>query len=148
MEWAAAVTAIATVIIALVLTVGAVALVRWLGEMHRLGQAVKQQLERLQYEARPALDSARAITRDAEKLVASVRAEVEGFAGASKEVRDRLTRVADAMEERLGDIESVVDMVQYEVEETALDVAAALRTTRRGTSVLRAMKRAFLGRRR
>jgi uncharacterized protein YoxC len=148
MQWAAAVTAIATVVIALVLTVGAVALVRWLGEMSRLGRAVKQQLERLEYETRPTLDSARAITRDVEKLVSSVRDEIEGFAGASKDVRDRLTRVADAMEERLRDIESVVDMVQYEVEETALDVAAALRTTRRGTSVLRAMKRAFLGRRR
>jgi uncharacterized protein YoxC len=148
MEWAAAVTAVSTAVIALVVTVGAVVLVRWIGELYRLGRTVRRQLERLEHEARPALESARAVARDTERLVASVRQEIEGFAGASKDVRDRLNRAADAVEERLHDIESVVDMVQYEVEETALDVAAALRTTRRSASVLRAMKRAFLGRRR
>ena len=42
--------------------------------------------------------------------------------------------------------DALIDVLQYEVEETALDIAAAMRTTRRGTTVLRAMKRAFLGR--
>lgn len=146
MEWATAVTAISTAVIAVVVTISAVVVVRALIELNRLGRAVRTQLERLEYEARPALDSARTIARDAERLVASVRSEVDGFTGVSQDVRQRLTRAAEAVEERLRDIESVVDMVQYEVEETALDVAAALRTTRRSASVLRAMKRAIMGR--
>lgn len=146
MEWAAAVTAISTAVIAVVLTVSAAVAVRTLVEINRVGRSVRTQLERLEYEARPALDSARTIAKDAERLVASVRSEVDGFTGVSHDVRERLQRAAEAVEERLRDIEAVVDTVQYEVEETALDVAAALRTTRRSASVLRAMKRAIMGR--
>ena len=64
----------------------------------------------------------------------------------SRDLRARLQRAADAAEGRLGDLEALLDVLYEEVEETALDVASALRTTRRGASVLSAMKRAFLRR--
>ena len=56
--------------------------------------------------------------------------------------------VLAAAEERLQDVGTLLDILHEEVEDTVLDVAAALRTTRRGVSVFGAMKRALLKRRR
>ena len=63
----------------------------------------------------------------------------------SRDIRTRVGNAADAAESRLLDLEALLDVVQEEVEETVLDVAAALRTTRRGSTILRSMKRIFLG---
>jgi hypothetical protein len=64
----------------------------------------------------------------------------------SKDLRARIRRATNAAEVRLSDLETLLDIVYEEVEDTALDVAAALRTTRRGAGVFAAMKRAFLRR--
>jgi hypothetical protein len=45
------------------------------------------------------------------------------------------------------EFEMLLDVLHEEVEETVLDVAALLRTTRRGSGVARALKRVVLGRR-
>ncbi len=54
-------------------------------------------------------------------------------------------RAADAAEARLADLDALFEVVQEEVETTALDVAATLRNVRRGLSLLewgrRALKR-------
>ena len=76
----------------------------------------------------------------------TIREEVDGFADVSRDVRDRIGDLAESVEERLDDLETVVDILHEEIEETALDIAAALRSTRRGASVVRAVKRVFLGR--
>lgn len=146
MNWAVAVSAISTAVIALVLLVCGVAWLRWLAELQRLADSAERLLDILDRDARPALQSARAVVEDAGKMVASVRREVDGITDTAQDVRERVSRVARSADERLRDMEALLDVVQYEVEETALDVAAALRTTRRGASVLGAMKRAFVGR--
>lgn len=146
MNWAVAVSAISTAAIAVVLLVCGIAWLRWLSELQRLAGSVERLVDVLDRDARPALQSARSLAEDAGKMVAAVRSEVDGFAGAASDVRQRVTRAARAADERIRDLEALLDVVQYEVEETALDVAAALRTTRRGASVLGAMKRAFVGR--
>jgi len=100
----------------------------------------------LEEEARPTLESARTLVTDSAAVVTTVRDEINALAKTSKNVRERVGDLADGVEDRLQDIEALVDVVYEEVEETALDVAAALRTTRRSISIGRAMKRAFLRR--
>jgi uncharacterized protein YoxC len=146
MGWAEVVTAISTAIIALVVLAVGVGLLLSLQQVKELRRVVDRTMDLLEHDARPALQSAKTMVDDASKVVAAVRSEALGITDASKDVRGRVERLMERTEERLQDLESLIDVVQFEVEETALDVAAALRTTRRGTSVLRAMKRAFLGR--
>ena len=107
-------------------------------------QMVERLLDVVDREARPALQSARTIMEDGQRLVASFRQEAEGVVGTAHDARERLERLVVKVEERLQDLDALIDVFQYELEETALDVAAALRTTRRGATVFRAMKRAFL----
>jgi uncharacterized protein YoxC len=146
MGWTDVVTAISTSILATLAVGLMVAFILWLREARRLMGSVERVVNSLDRDARPALESARGIIDDAGKVMTTIREEVDGFADVSRDVRDRVGDLAESVEARLEDLETVVDVLHEEIEETALDVAAALRATRRGASVVRAVKRAFLGR--
>ncbi|HEU5261458.1 MAG TPA: hypothetical protein VFU41_08565 [Gemmatimonadales bacterium] len=84
---------------------------------------------------------------DVRQLVATIRAEADGLVGTSRELRTRILKAADAAEERLADLDALFEVVQDEVETTALDVAATLRNVRRGLAVLEWGRRALKRRR-
>ena len=84
---------------------------------------------------------------DVRQLVATIRAEADGLVGTSRELRTRILKAADAAEERLADLDALFEVVQDEVETTALDVAATLRNVRRGLTVLEWGRRALKRRR-
>jgi predicted nucleic acid-binding Zn-ribbon protein len=145
MGWPEVVTAVSTAIIAVVALSAGIAVLLVLRHVSGIKTVIERAVNVLDYEARPALQSAKALVDDAAKVVSGFRSEADDIAGSARDVRERLEHMIDRTEERLQDLDSLIDVVQYEVEETALDIAAALRTTRRGTTVVRAMKRAFLG---
>ena len=140
MGWEA-VTAISVAIIALMFVVLAIVALISLRDVGRL-------LSRLDVFAAVLERDGPAMLESARTVVSSLREEVGRIVATSREVRERIKGTAGSLEERARDFEAVLDVLQDEVEETALDVAAALRATRRGTSLLGAMKRAlFRGRR-
>lgn len=73
---------------------------------------------------------------DVRQLVAAIRTEAEGLVGTSRELRTRIVNAADAAEARLTDLDALFEVVQEEVEATVVDVAATVRTVRRGLSLL------------
>jgi uncharacterized protein YoxC len=73
---------------------------------------------------------------DVRQLVGAIRTEAESLVGTSRELRERIIRAADAADARLADLDALFEVVQEEVETTVLDVAATVRTVRRGLSVL------------
>jgi len=141
-------TSVSVTVIALLmlgLTVGAMLLMR---DLRRALERVGDVSRLLEQDGRPALLSMRSAAEDASKMVATVRGELDGIADASRGIRTQATQIADRMADRVHDLEVVLDILQEEVEDTALEVASALRATRRGASVFRSLKRAVLGRRR
>jgi methyl-accepting chemotaxis protein len=136
MGWAETVTALSTALIAVMLSVVCVVLILLLRTLTKT----------FNKDGKPAIESFRAMVDDATAVVGTVKGEVEGLADTSKGIRKRAERAATSIEDRLRDIETLVDVVQEEVEDTALDVAAALRTTRRGGKLFKRMKRALLRR--
>jgi uncharacterized protein YoxC len=84
---------------------------------------------------------------DVRQLVATIRSEADGLVGTSRDLRGRIVRAADAAEARLADLDALFEVVQEEVESTALDVAATLRNVRRGLSLLEWGRRALKRRR-
>ena len=130
-------TAISVAIIALMFVVLAIAALLSLRDVARLSRRLEGFTAALERDGPAMLDGARSV-------VSNLRDEVSQIVASSREVRERITRTAGSLEERVQDFEAVLDVLQDEVEETALDVAAALRATRRGTSLLGAMKRALL----
>ena len=73
---------------------------------------------------------------DVRQLVGSIRTEAESLVGTSRELRARIVAAADAAQARLADLDALFEVVQEEVETTVLDVAATVRTMRRGISLL------------
>jgi methyl-accepting chemotaxis protein len=145
MVWAEAVTAVSTAIIAVMLLAAGILALSLLRDVRDLVRTAQRAIDTLERDARPALLAAKGITEDASKAVSAFKDEAGHVAKSVKDVRERFEVMIDRTEERLHDLDALIDVVHYEVEETALDIAAALRTTRRGATVVRAMKRAFLG---
>lgn len=144
MDWAALSAISVTIIAVVTLGVGAIALTL-MRDVRRSLESLQRVLDLLDRDGRPALLAARSMAEDTGKTVAVVRAEVEQIVGASRELRTRVGEAAGALEERVRDLEVVLDVVQDEIEDTLLDVASVLRSTRRCASVARALKRVLLG---
>src|SRR6266705_3972725 len=73
---------------------------------------------------------------DVRQLVGTIRTEAESLVGTSRELRQRIVKAADAAQTRLADLDALFEVVQEEVETTVIDVAATVRTVRRGLSLL------------
>ena len=120
--WVAVVTGISLAILALsAIVIALSSLAAALG--------VREFLRMLRELAGPALG-------DVRQLVAGIRTEADGLVGTSRELRGRIVAAADAAQARLADLDALCEVVQEEVETTVLDVAATLRTVRRGLSLL------------
>jgi hypothetical protein len=141
------VTAVSGSVIAIALVGLIAALLLVLRRLMALSDRVERLVTTVDRDARPALESVRRTADEASKVAGVVRAEAEAYAGTSRQIRGRVERFADSLEERILEFETLLDVLQEELEATVLDVAAVLRTTRRGSGVLRAVKRAVLGRR-
>ena len=116
--WTALVAAVSLAIIALaVIVVAAASVASALG--------VRAFLQAIEHFAGPAIG-------DVRQLIGTIKAEADSLVGTSRDIRVRIVRAADAAEARLTDLDALVEIVQEEVEETALDAAAALHGVRRG----------------
>jgi uncharacterized protein YoxC len=80
---------------------------------------------------------------DVRQLVGTIRTEAESLVGTSQELRGRIVAAADRAQTRLADLDALFEVVQEEVETTVLDVAATVRTVRRGVSLLDWGRRTF-----
>lgn len=77
-----------------------------------------------------------------QQLVDRVREEGDAYLATSRRLRGRLDRGIDRVSERAADLDALYDVVQEEVEETALHFASVLRTARMSTAILgRALRR-------
>jgi methyl-accepting chemotaxis protein len=145
--WPLVVIAIATSAMALgvlVILVGMLATLRQLGH---LSERVTHLLESVDRDARPALDAVRRTADETSRVAQTIREEVVALSGTSRDVRERVHRTAAALEDRFVEFDTLLDILHDEVEDAVLDVAALLRTTRRGAGLMRGLRRAF-GRRR
>lgn len=121
--WVGVVSAVSLMIIALAALVGGVAIV-----MAALG--VRAALKALRSFGGPAI-------ADVRLLITNIKTEADALVGASRDIRHRIVRAADAAEERLTALDSVAEMMQEELEDAAVDAATTMREVRRGLSVWR-----------
>jgi predicted PurR-regulated permease PerM len=111
-----------------------------------------QQLSRviasLQDDLAWSLKGLRQLTEQSQELLTVVRQEAGAFAQTGRRLRRQIVRGADRIQTRLADLETLYDVVHEEVEETALDVASALRTVRTGSGVVARLRRLLVPQRR
>jgi uncharacterized protein YoxC len=100
------------------------------GQIENLGRAV----ENLRKDLAPALDSVHHLGDEARELAAKLGNEAEDVVEASRALRVKV-------KDRLIDLEAVYDVLESEIEETALDVATTLRSFRTRASWYRWVRR-------
>lgn len=148
MVWAPAVTAVSVAVIAGTLLFISGVFLFWIRDVNRLTRNLEQLSDFLSQNAGPALRSAKDLVNDASRMAVTLRREADELADTSRMVRGKVKKAASAIEDRLVDLDTLVEVAQGELEETVLDVTAALRTGRRSASLLRSLRRAFRGRKR
>ena len=89
----------------------------------------------------------RAFTDEARDVSLRLKGELEGFADLSADARERLKGAIESVDTRLRDLDALVEVVQEEAEETALDVASFVRTIRSTGGILGAARRKLRRRR-
>jgi len=132
--WVGVVSALSLAIIALAALVGMVAVIA-------AALGVRAAVKAIKNLAGPAIT-------DVRQLITSIKSEADALVGTSRDVRHRIIRAADAAEERLTDLDSLAEVMQGELEETALDAAATMRDVRRGLSVWRWGRKLLKGKKR
>jgi methyl-accepting chemotaxis protein len=110
---------------------------RLIGPVQQLSRVIQHLEDDLSW----SLKGLRQLTEQTQELLNLVRHEAGAFAQTSRRLRRQVIRGADRIQTRLADLETLYDVVHEEVEETALDVAAALRSVRRGSGVLGRLRR-------
>ena len=142
--WVGPTIAISVAVIAISVIALAVAVLRVSGQARKIAEVVNG----LQDDVAQMLKAGRQLTEQAQDLMVVVRHEAGVFAQTSRRLRRKLVRGVDAVENRLADLDSLYSVVHDEVEDTALDVAAALRTVRRGNGMLGRVRRLLVAGRR
>jgi uncharacterized protein YoxC len=104
-------------------------------------QQLHQVMEGLRQDLSPAVTAVSAISHDGRRLVTVLSDEAEQLAQASRRLRE-------ALRDRLANLDAVYEVLEGEIEETALDVATALRTFRTGHGWYARLRRLMGGRRR
>lgn len=147
-EWVGPTVAISLVVIALSIlaaaVVMAIAALRISAETRKLSAMVQGYQE----DVAQGLAGIRRLIDQGQDMLVVVRQEVGAFTQTSRRLRRKLVRGVDSIETKLADLETLYDLVHDEVEDTALDVAAALRTSRQGNGMLGRVRRLLVPSRR
>ena len=140
-EWVGPVTAISLAVMAaaLVALVGGVLLT--LMRLRHPVERLNELLQGVQGDLGETLANVRRLTEQGQDVLAVVRQEAGSYAQVGRRLRRQVLRGADRIQARLQDLESLYDVVHEEVEDTALDVAAALRAARSGNGMLGRVRR-------
>jgi uncharacterized protein YoxC len=146
--WVGPTVALSLVVIALSFLIVAAALVvvlaRLVEPLHQLSRVIQNLQEDLSWSVK----GVRQLTEQSQDLIALVRQEAGAFAHTGRRIRRQVVKGADRIQTKLADLESLYDIVHDEVEDTALDVAAVLRSVRQGNGVLGRIRRLLVPRRR
>ena len=140
-EWVGPIMAISLAVMALsflgIALALAIAALKLTGQVKKVGTLV----DGLQDDIARTLKAVRHLTEQGQDVMVVVRQETGAFAQTGRRLRRKLVRAADRVEIKLEELETLYDVLHDEVEGTALDVAAALRSVRRGNGMIGRVRR-------
>ena len=146
--WIGPTMAISLALIAICFLGIAAAVAITLKEAVERGQSLAQELAELRHDLGPTLQALNRLGTGGAEVVELAQEEVREIIYTTRRLRKDVEKSVIRARRRLADFEAVVEVVQEEVEETALDLGAALRTVRTGTGVIGRLRRLVLPRRR
>jgi uncharacterized protein YoxC len=105
-------------------------------QLRKVGRSLTRVARRLEKESAPVMDRARSVAENVEFVTMAVRTDVQKLTSSVSGLNERLREAATRMEDRIQDFNALVELLQKEAEDLALDTAAAVRGVRAGTRSL------------
>lgn len=140
-DWVGPTVAISLAVLALSFLGMAIAVAVAASRVAAQAKKVGALVDGLQDDIASTLKRVRNLTEQAQDVMVLVRHETGAFAQTARRLRRKTVRAADRIEAKLQDLETLYDVVHDEIEDTALDVAAGLRSLRRGNGMLGRVRR-------
>lgn len=145
--WVGPAAALALILIAVCQVAVAVVAALMAKEFSETTGELTEEVRQIRRDIEPTLEKVREVAEAGKGLANKVETEVSEILRTSQRVRHEVDRGFRRAGRRLSDLDALAEVVQGELEETALDVAATLRTVRRGKGVLGRIRRLVRGRR-
>lgn len=142
--WVGPTMALSLVVIALAFAVMAVAAAIIARRAATEISELSEELGKLRGELSPALAALRRVAEAGADVSGDIRQEVQHYLATSRAVRKDLDRGMRRVKTRLADLDALYEVVHEEVEDTALDVAARVRSVRRGAGMVARLRRLFV----
>ena len=106
-----------------------------------MARTAARQLKAVKEEIAPALASLRRITEAGAEASGDIREELDEYLATSRALRHDLERGVRQVKGRLADLDALYEVVHEEVEDTALDVVAGVRSVRNGAGMISRIRR-------
>lgn len=124
-------------IVVLLLGVGMlIAMLIVLLSLRKALHSVQETVERLTKKADPAIETATRIVIDAGEIVAMVRTDIDRVTDAAAIISKKMVDVAEVTSRRIDEANAVLDVIQTQLEETAIGTVSAMHGLRIGTQAL------------
>ena len=140
-DWVGPAVAISLVVLALSFLGMAIAVTVAVFKVAEQAKKVGTLVDGLQDDIARTLKGVSSLTEQAQEVMVLVRHEAGAFSQTARRLRRKTVRAVDRIEAKLQDLETLYDVIHDEIEGGALDLAAALRSLRRGNGMLRRMGR-------
>jgi uncharacterized protein involved in exopolysaccharide biosynthesis len=105
------------------------------------GESLSREVAQLRADLAPTLESIKRLGEKGLDVANLAQEEAKEIIATTRRVRYDVERGVKRAKRRLADFEAVIDVVQEEVEATALDVTAAMHTARTGAGVIGQLRR-------
>jgi len=105
-------------------------------QLRKFTRSIGSVAKRLEKDAAPVMERARSVAENVDFITMAVRTDVQKLNATVSNLNDRLKEASVRMEERIQDFTALVEVLQNEAEDLALDTAAAVRGVRAGTRSL------------
>ena len=109
---------------------------------------LSDKLEGIRGDLHDAMQAVRRVAETGEDLSIKLKEEIQQYLTTSREIRHDVERGVRRVKSRLADLDALYEVVHDEVEETALDVAAKVRSVRNGAGVVSRLRRLLVRSRR
>jgi len=130
------VEAVSTIVLTVAVLGVLVALTLVLMQLRKMGRSLGHVTKRLERDSAPWMERARSVAENVDFITMAVRTDVQKLNASITGLNDRLKEASARMEERIQDFTALVEVLQNEAEDLALDTAAAVRGVRAGTRTL------------
>jgi uncharacterized protein YoxC len=131
------VTAVANAIITIALLVLVIVGVPLLWSFRKSYKRVNDLLDRVRGDIKPLVHHASELAENLHHITDSVKSDIDAVSGTIRAGNDRVREAMDATEQRLSDLNALLDVVQREAEQIFVSTAAGVRGVRSGAARFR-----------